>query len=54
MSEVVESEFRGKPTLVLRNTADDTFPFQFGVRKARLVLAHIDDIRKFVLKHDKN
>jgi dUTPase len=48
MSEAVQSEYKGSPMIILRNSSQDQFPFQFGVRKAKLVLAHIEDIRKFV------
>jgi hypothetical protein len=51
MSEVSESEYKGNPMIVIRSTAEDKFPFQFGVKKARLILAHIEDIKKFVEKH---
>jgi hypothetical protein len=53
MSLVMESEYKGLPTLMLKNNAEETFPFQFGVRKAKLVLAHIEDIRTFVKKYDR-
>jgi hypothetical protein len=48
MSEAVQSEFKGSPLLVLRYTSADKFPFQFGVKKARLILEHIKAIEKFV------
>ncbi len=51
MSFASESEFKGNPMLVLKNAEDDKFPFQFGVKKAKLMLAHIEDIKKFVEKH---
>jgi hypothetical protein len=54
MSEVSESEYKGSPILVIKSTTEDKFPFQFGVKKAKLVLAHIEDIKKFVEKHDKS
>lgn len=51
MTEIVEGEYRGYATLIIRNTSQDKFPFQFGVKKARLILDHIEDIRKFVEKN---
>lgn len=51
MSEVSESEYKGNPMIVIKATPEDKFPFQFGVKKAKLVLAHIEDIKKFVAKH---
>lgn len=53
MSIVSESEFKGNPMIVLKNSEDDQFPFQFGVKKAKLVLESIEEIKKFVEKHDK-
>ena len=53
MSEASESEYKGNPMLVLKNNPDDKFPFQFGLKKAKLVLAHIEDVKKFIEKHDK-
>jgi len=52
MSEATQSEFKGNPTIVLRQSSQDQFPFQFGVRKAKLVLAHIEDIRRFVKQNE--
>ena len=51
MGEVKESEYKGNPMIVLTAGPDDKFPFQFGLRKARLVVEHIEDIKKFVEKH---
>jgi hypothetical protein len=53
MSTAMETDFKGKPVLVIQQVPDDKFPFQFGVRKAQLVLAHLDDIRRFVMKYQK-
>ena len=51
MAEVMESEYRGNAMLVIRQGEGDKFPVQFGVRKAKMILAHIPDIEKFVAKH---
>jgi hypothetical protein len=51
MSQASESEFKGNPMIVLKQGEDDRFPFQFGVKKAALILEHIDAIRSFVQKH---
>lgn len=53
MSIVEEAEYKGNKMIVLKNTEDDRFPFQFGLKKAKLVLEHIEDIKKFVEKYDK-
>ena len=54
MSIVTESEFKGNAMLVIKNNEDDQFPFQFGVKKAKMVLENIEEIKKFVAKHDKS
>lgn len=53
MAIVEESEYKGNPMIVLKNTAEDKFPFQFGVKKAKLVLENVEAIRKFVEKYEK-
>lgn len=53
MSIVSESEFKGNPMIVIKNTEEDQYPFQFGVKKAKLVLENIEEIKKFVEKYDK-
>jgi len=53
MSEAHESEYKGSPVLVLSQGPDDRFPFSFGLRKARLILEHIEDIKQFVAKYSK-
>jgi len=53
MAIVEESEYKGNPMIVLKNSAEDRYPFQFGLKKAKLVIEHIEDIKKFVDKHDK-
>ena len=39
-------EFKGNKVLILN--PGSRFPFSFGVNKAKLILEHIDDIKKFV------
>ena len=51
MSDVLEGEYKGNVMLIIRQTPQDKFPFQFGVKKARLILEHVEDIRKFVQTH---
>lgn len=53
MSIVEESEFKGNAMIVLKNDEADQYPFQFGVKKAKLVLENIDAIKKFVEKNDR-
>ncbi len=53
MSIVSESEFKGNPMIVIKNDEEDQYPFQFGVKKAKLVLENIEEVKKFVEKYDK-
>lgn len=53
MSILSESEFKGNPMLVIKNSEEDKFPFQFGLKKAKLILENIESIKKFVEKYDK-
>jgi len=53
MSIVEESEFKGNAMIVLKNDEEDKYPFQFGVKKAKLVLENIEAIKAFVEKNDK-
>jgi CO dehydrogenase nickel-insertion accessory protein CooC1 len=50
---IEESEYQGKPVLVIKNDENDKYPFSFGVGKAKKVLAAIEEIKSFVAKHDK-
>ncbi len=52
MSEAKESEYKGNPMIVLTTGPDDKYPFQFGLRKAKLVVEHLEDIKKFIANHD--
>jgi hypothetical protein len=53
MSIVSESEYKGNPMIVIKNSEEDKFPFQFGLKKAKLVLENFEAIKQFVEKHDK-
>lgn len=53
MSIVSESEFKGNPMIVIKNDEEDKYPFQFGVKKAKLVLENIENIKKFIEKYEK-
>lgn len=52
MAIIEESEFKGNKMIVIKNTEDDQYPFQFGVKKAKLVVENIEEIKKFVEKYD--
>lgn len=47
------SEYKGKPTLVLKRSEDEKFPFSFGLTKAKMILEHLEEIKKFVAENDK-
>ena len=51
MSETLEGDYKGNAMLIIRQTPQDKFPFQFGIKKARLILEHLEDIKTFVEKH---
>ena len=44
-------EFKGNKTITLFDEGSETsekYPFSFGLNKAKLILANIEDIKKFV------
>lgn len=45
---VARGEYSGKPTLSIRRGGNDKFPFSFGVGKAKMILACLDEIKSFV------
>ena len=47
----IVDEFKGNKILVL--SPGSKFPFSFGLGKAKMILEHIDAIRKFVQEYDK-
>lgn len=49
--EILEGDYRGIPMMIIRTAPEDKFPFQFGIKKARLIVKLIDEIRAFVDKH---
>ena len=53
MSIATEGEYKGNPMFVIKNSDEDKFPFSFGVKKAKLIVEHIENIKKFVEKYDK-
>ena len=42
------TEYKGEQLIVLKRDEEDRFPFQFGIKKAKLILEHIEDIKEFV------
>lgn len=45
--------YKGKPTISLKNNETDKYAFTFGEAKARLILAHLDEIKAFVSDIEK-
>ena len=46
-------EYNGNPVIILKRDKNDAYPFRFGVRKAQIILDHIEDIKKFVKDNTK-
>jgi len=50
---VVEiTEFKGSPVISLKRNEEDKYGLTFGIRKAKLVIEHIDDIKKFISENE--
>ncbi|MEF8879155.1 MAG: hypothetical protein V5A64_02030 [Candidatus Thermoplasmatota archaeon] len=47
-------EYNGNPVIVLKKDENDLYPFRFGLRKAELIVEHIDEIKKFVEKNSES
>jgi len=41
------TEFKGNKIIVLKRTPEDKFGFSFGKTKAKLILEHLEEIKKF-------
>ena len=50
MAIIEESEYKGNPMIVLKRTAEDKYPFQFGLSKAKLMLESVEEIKAWVAK----
>jgi hypothetical protein len=50
---VERGEYRGQPVIIIKRDANDRFLFSFGLRKARLILDNINEIKKFVEENNK-
>ena len=46
-------EYNGNPVIILKRDENDSYPFRFGVRKAQLIIDHLEDIKKFVKDNTK-
>jgi len=40
-------EFKGNKMIILKKNDDDSYPFQFGKQKAKLIIEHIEAIKDF-------
>ena len=47
------SDYNGNPVIILKRDENDNYPFRFGVRKAQIIIKHIEDIKKFVKDKSK-
>jgi hypothetical protein len=47
------SDYNGNPVIVLKRSESDMYPLRFGVSKAKLILDHLEDIKKFVKENSK-
>ena len=50
---VERTTYKGNPMIVIKRNEEDNFPFSFGLNKARLILANLDEIQKFVNEHEQ-
>jgi hypothetical protein len=41
-------EYKGNPTIKLMRQEDEQYPFSFGYAKAKLIMDHLEEIKKFV------
>ena len=50
---VSKSEYKGHPMLELKGSEVDQYPFRFGIGKAKLLLACLDEIEEFISENSK-
>lgn len=48
MALVEVGEYKGSPVLIIKAREDDKYPFTFGLKKAQLIMQHIQEIGQFV------
>ena len=46
-------EFKGNAVITLKRSEDDKYGFTFGLSKAKLIIEHIEDIKKFISENEK-
>lgn len=47
MSTVEFREFKGNKILAIKKDENDAYPFSFGKAKAKLIVEHFEEIKKF-------
>ncbi|OGH62162.1 MAG: hypothetical protein A3G34_15625 [Candidatus Lindowbacteria bacterium RIFCSPLOWO2_12_FULL_62_27] len=52
MGEISFDEYKGRAMMVISNGPNDRFPFKFGLKKAKMVVEHIEDIKKWVAEQE--
>jgi hypothetical protein len=51
---VVEfDEYKGNKMIVLKRDENDNYPFKFGKMKAKLLVEHFEDVKKFAEEEDE-
>jgi len=42
------SDFKGNKVITLKENEEDQYGFSFGIRKGKLILQHLKEIKEFV------
>jgi hypothetical protein len=50
----VIGEYKGNPVITLKRSEEDNYGFTFGLSKAKLILEHLEDIKRFIEEHQKS
>ena len=51
---VERSEYKGNPMIEMKMNEWDKWPFRFGIKKARLILDCIEEIKQFVKDNEED
>ena len=46
-------DYKGHPMLKFYKGEGDKYPFAFGLVKAKLIMAHLDDIKTFIMNQEE-
>lgn len=46
------TEFKGNPVISLKRDEEDKYGLTFGIKKAMLIIDHIEDIKNFVAENE--